>query len=602
MRRLLTCAGLALALALQHVEALPKEKDRWIEARTENFVLYSNARESLTRNIGLNLERLRRALGKLSGDLTVSSPLPTYIYVLRGGAFHDYVGRGGPYGSTVGMFVSHRDGNYVAVNAARDVDPYEVIFHEYLHYYLHNNTTAAIPVWFDEGVAEFYSTFTVHENQVDIGRPVQRHMAWLRANPTLPLERLFAVGRDSPEYNEADKNGVFYAQSWAVVHILFGGQPDRWPRLLLFLELLEDGRPPEQALGDALGTTLDSLARDLASLIRSTELPYTRYTFKDLGINEQVTVRTLSQEETLFRLGDYLAHAAPERAGEAEEHFRAALKIAPEHAGAIAGLGFLRELGDDLEEAARFYTWAIELDGDNYLTHFLLAQNLVESYYRRSRPQIDPHAPLPRELARARELYRESIMLNPGLAAAYAGVGYTYLFDPSDPAPGIEAMEVAHSLMPHDEDVAYGLLLLHLKNGDREAAERLERRLRRADDPATVALARQALLTHDLDEANRAIAEDRLAEGLALIRGVLAETTDPALARDLEQQVAEIEAVIEKNRLISLYNDALTLVRQGHLSRAEENLRTVLAEATDPELIESAAALRRIIDEQRIGP
>ena len=154
MRRILACIALSLAMAFPAAGALPKAKERWIEVRTENFVLYSNAREALTRKIGLNLERLRRALSQLSDDLAVNSPLPTYIYVLKQGSFEDYVDRGRPFNATVGMFVSHRDGNYVAVNATTDVNPYGIIYHEYLHYYLHNNTTAAIPVWFDEGMAE----------------------------------------------------------------------------------------------------------------------------------------------------------------------------------------------------------------------------------------------------------------------------------------------------------------------------------------------------------------------------------------------------------------------------------------------------------------
>ena len=34
-----------------------------------------------------------------------------------------------------------------------------VVFHEYAHYLIHRNLDAAPPMWLDEGLAEFFSTF-----------------------------------------------------------------------------------------------------------------------------------------------------------------------------------------------------------------------------------------------------------------------------------------------------------------------------------------------------------------------------------------------------------------------------------------------------------
>ena len=98
MRRFLpslACIALTLAAAIPAATALPRPNEHWIEARTENFVLFSDAREGLTRSIGRNLERLRKALSLLSDDLEVNSPLPTYIYVFKGhGSFDRYVDTG----------------------------------------------------------------------------------------------------------------------------------------------------------------------------------------------------------------------------------------------------------------------------------------------------------------------------------------------------------------------------------------------------------------------------------------------------------------------------------------------------------------------------
>jgi hypothetical protein len=40
----------------------------------------------------------------------------------------------------------------------------------------------------------------------------------------LDWNTLFAVDRESPYYNELDKMSIFYAQSWALTHMLMLGK------------------------------------------------------------------------------------------------------------------------------------------------------------------------------------------------------------------------------------------------------------------------------------------------------------------------------------------------------------------------------------------
>ena len=62
--------------------ALPR-KEPWIELRTANFTLYSNAPEKTVRRVGEDLERLRDALSQLLPSLMLNSPSPTYIFVFK---------------------------------------------------------------------------------------------------------------------------------------------------------------------------------------------------------------------------------------------------------------------------------------------------------------------------------------------------------------------------------------------------------------------------------------------------------------------------------------------------------------------------------------
>lgn len=551
---------------------LPPPKERWIEVRTRNFTLYSDASERLARRVGLNLERLREALGNLS-DMELRSPLPSYIYVFKNSkSYRRYVDTAG----VVGLFTSHDMGNYVAIDGSPDQNTYGIVYHEYIHYYLENNSPSPLPMWFGEGMAEYYSTFavTVDSNQVEIGRPVAAHAAWVATHPMMSLAELLAVTGDSPAYNEGDKRGPFYATSWALVHYLYSGE--RAPQMMGYLRMLDEGRSVDEAFGVAFETTYADLEKELEEYIRRRAYPFTRYTFKELSIDEEVVVTPLGRADTLYRLGDYLAHQGPTRAPEAGAHFRAAVEIEPGHAGALAGLGYMHDMAGRYDEAGELYAASLERDPDSFATQLLMGLNLVNRFAESSEANPEPAEGLPPLLSRAREHFRRSAELNPGLAPAYAGFGFTYIPDPGDVQPGIRALEKAHSLMPRSADTAYNLFLLYLRNGDRERAEGIERILLRDADPDLADRAREALLQDELRQAEALLAEARLAEAVEVFTRVRDATTDDTLRERLDRYLTEISAVIELQR-------AVDLIRAGRVAEAEDLVVALIEELEDPE-------------------
>jgi hypothetical protein len=130
-------------------------------------------------------------------------------------------------------------------------DAFSVIFHEYTHL-LVNNTFKNAPVWFNEGLAEYYSTFKITDDRkITLGTPIGNHVYLLRDSKMLPLRTLFEVDHKSPHYNESKKQGIFYAQSWALMHYLLIGKTGFVAPLTRFLELQEanvplDGKGPSQ--------------------------------------------------------------------------------------------------------------------------------------------------------------------------------------------------------------------------------------------------------------------------------------------------------------------------------------------------------------------
>ena len=210
--------------------------------------------------------------------------------------------------------------------------------------------------------------------------------------------------------------------------------------------------------------------------------------------------------------------------------------------------------------------------------------------------RVEIGAPLPPLLASAREHFRRSLELNPGLATAYANFGSTFVADPGDVQPGIRALEKALSMMPRSEETAFNLFTLYLRSGDSERAEALVASvLSRSDDPEIAGLVREARLQEELSRADRLFRDESIDEAVEIMTRVRQETTDPALRAYLDDSLARID------RMARL-QEAFELARAGRLAEAELQLSDVLEELEDPEQRRYAEELLEKIRETRGRP
>ena len=104
-----------------------------------------------------------------------------------------------------------------------------------------------VPVWFNEGTAEVYSTTELSGHEIRIG-----DRSPLTSPPSGPKDARLprSLSRSSsPRYNEREKTGIFYAESWALVHMLnFSPIPARHAQLPRHALLGED---PARAIQQA---------------------------------------------------------------------------------------------------------------------------------------------------------------------------------------------------------------------------------------------------------------------------------------------------------------------------------------------------------------
>src|SRR5207302_712346 len=188
---------------------------------------------------------------------------------------------------------------------------------------------------FNEGIAEYYSTFSVSGSDVYVGKPVPEHIAWLRNEPLIPLAQLFSIGQQSKEYHERSRQGVFYAESWALVHYLMRDTESR-EKLAQYLALVKNGRPIDEAFHVAFSSTFDAMELDLRSYIRRYSFTYTRYSVSDLQLLPAPPPQPMTRDEVLFELGDLLAHSSPNNLADAERFLTQATDLNGNHAGALS--------------------------------------------------------------------------------------------------------------------------------------------------------------------------------------------------------------------------------------------------------------------------
>jgi len=199
-------------------------KDTWTSVRSQNFHLVGNAPEKEIRQVATRLEQFRHAFSRIFRRARLADSVPTTVVVFKDqDSYRPFNPRAG-----AGYFQPGEDVNYITLAGARrqaEENPFGTIFHEYMHLLVKNNVSANVPAWLNEGLAEFYSTLEVKADgaAVDVGKPIAPHVFYLREQKMLPLRTLFGVDYSSPHYNERSKRGVFYAQSWALVHYLILG-------------------------------------------------------------------------------------------------------------------------------------------------------------------------------------------------------------------------------------------------------------------------------------------------------------------------------------------------------------------------------------------
>jgi tetratricopeptide (TPR) repeat protein len=455
-----------LILAMQCGTSLVHGTETWTKVRSNNFLLVGNASEKQIKDVAVRLEQFREGFGRLLTGFRRESPVTTTVIVFKNSASFDpfkpvYQGRPS---NVAGYFQSGEDVNYITLTTEQlATDPYQIIFHEYVHLLLHN-TVRNVPPWFDEGLAEYYSTFAVEEQgrKVVLGRVIPSHLQLLRQT-SIPLQTLLSVDRRSAYYNEREKTGIYYAQSWALLHyLILGNDRKRQPQLSTFLELLRDGAKTERAFQEAFQTDPETLENELSTYLRRTTFPLQVIGLRQ-GITPKVTLTSslMSQAEAQAYLGDLLLHT--DRLDEASAVLEKALALNPRLSLAHESLGIVRVKQKRFDDALHHLRKAEAANPSNYLTHYYYAFAL-------SRSGMDDGLTVTAYdqgmVDTMRAELRRAIELNPDFPESYVLLAFVNLVQEERLDESIELVSHALKLAPGRDDYVFVLAQLHMRKQD----------------------------------------------------------------------------------------------------------------------------------------
>jgi len=575
--------GIALAIALAvplsaGIEP-PRENDRWTKLELDDYVIYSAARDSVTRDVAQRLQLMRDGLAMMT-RLNVHPPhRVTVLLFPNDRMFAPYrdaaMGKKMPHISA--LFGGAADAGFILIDTDANGGVDRSVFHELTHCFTRNSVDGDLPVWFNEGIAEFYSTFqTYGRDKLRVGTPIAEHLMRLQQRGLVPLDHLFAVGYESPDYSEQNRAGDFYAESWLLVHYLMLGNPDRAKSLGTFIELLTNHEPPAAAVEKAFGITEKQLALELRSYLSQPTMNLREFTPAEKHTYTIVDPAPVPRDAVLLALGNFLAHSLASEQ-EAPAFYDAALKANPNNGDVYSAIAELAQHAGDTKRRDAAVAKAVALGTSDPIVYVAAGLSSLDS---------TGHA------GQARAMFEKALVLDPRSATAYAGLGAAYSMDHED-EKAIAAYLSSLAIEPQ-EDAAFNLVTIYVRNGKRDLAEKtIAKYITPKGNAALENEAREALLALDLNHAVELAEAGKIDEAMKIARAAQASAKSEMMKRDaanIETEIAQQQQIAEVNRAIEManrgkYRDALAVIdsvmpaMDGEMLSKTKALREQLAAA-----------------------
>ncbi len=456
---------LLLAILGSAVLAPARDKpENWVQVHSQHFLVASNSNEKQARRVADQFERMRSVFHKLFPELQIDPATPIIVLAIKDEKnFRElepaaYLAKGQV--KLAGLFLTTLDKNYVLMQLDAEGDhPYATIYHEYTHLLL--SKADWMPLWMNEGLAEYYQNTDIREKDVSLGEPSTENVMLLRQNRMLPLATLFTVDHTSPYYHEQNKGSIFYAESWALTHYLrVQDSLQNTHRLTDYATLLTQNVDAVTAATRAFGD-LKHLQTALEDYVRQNAFHYLKVAAATDVDESAFQAQALPALQADAMRADFLAYN--ERAADAQALLDRILQEDPNNVSAHETMGYLAFHQGHMDEARNRYAQAVKLDSQSFLAHYYFAAISMNGTVA------------PGDEAQVENSLRASIKLNPSFGPSYNALatflGMRHRNLDEARMMGLNAVQLEPTNLSYRMNVANVLLLME-RGKDAEAVIR----------------------------------------------------------------------------------------------------------------------------------
>ncbi|MEO6589600.1 MAG: tetratricopeptide repeat protein [Pyrinomonadaceae bacterium] len=433
-------------------------KDIWINVRSKHFNLIGNASEKDIRGVATKLEQFRETFHQIFPKAKFNASIGTNVVVFKSDSAYNPFKPKRADGKVdkwiAGYFQPGEDLNYITLSTDGDKeDAYGTIFHEYVHFLLDTNFgKSEVPPWFNEGLAEYYQTFKIENDQkVSLGLLQDGHLQLLQQNKLIPLETFFKINNYSLHQNGNHSRSIFYAQAWALVHYLIQGNKGvNNTAMNTFLNLVMKNVEPEKAFQQAFQRDYAAMEKELEKYVRQRNFTGTSVMLKDkLVFDAEMTTAPLSEAEANAYLGDLLYHT--NETADAEKYLQTALALDANSVMANTSFGLVKMRQRKFAEAKNFLEKAIAGDAKNHYAHYNYA-------YVLSREDMDESGftlgYAPEKAALMRRSLQKAIELKPDFTESYRLMAFVNLVNNENLDESLALLKKGLTYQPGNQDYA----------------------------------------------------------------------------------------------------------------------------------------------------
>ncbi|HEX3739851.1 MAG TPA: tetratricopeptide repeat protein [Terriglobales bacterium] len=454
---------------------------QWVEVRSPNFSVITDAGEKRGREVALRFEQMRAAFGTLMTKAKLNLPVPLQIVAFRSTKeirqvapiFHSKATQ------VAGLFQGGTDRSFIMVDMSVE-NPWTTVFHEYAHQLLNGNVQAISDPWFEEGFAEYFSTIEVDGKETRVGKISHDDYLIMKQVGTMKIADLFKVRQYSETYNETgNARTSFYVESGMVVHYIYDNQ--LLPKVVTYFDLkINQHMSVEDAIQRAFGMSATQFDKALRNYLSDGRYHYYPIPAPANISEKMFTVTPLKLADANAVLADIHLHSLDYRE-KAIGEFQDILKADPNNAAACRGLGYAYLQKRDFSQAADYFKRASQMNSGDPRVHYYNALLMTRQagFSREDAPAL------------AQEL-QTAISLDPNFADSYALLAFTQMSS-GDPEKALETMSKALAIDPRNEQYRFNLASIYLANHQPDKAVAVLQSLQNSPNPEIVARVSSAL-------------------------------------------------------------------------------------------------------------